>query len=117
MTTRSQVHNVLSTWVQRLRVGDCGSGLLQRGGGAPPELLWLPTSDSRYVPKEEKMPKKGKGKGKGKKKGKGDKKAAPPPAAALEDDTVNESSKQFYTTQIKVDYVAVDYVAVLYNVK
>ena len=49
------------------------------------------------------MPKKGKGKGKkGKKKGKGEKKGPPPPAVSLEDDSVNETSKQFYTTQIKV---------------
>ena len=48
------------------------------------------------------MPKKGKGKGK--KKGKGDKKkdAGPPPPAKLEEEPLNELSKQFYLIQISV---------------
>lgn len=47
------------------------------------------------------MPKKGKGKGK--KKGKGDKKAAaPPPTVSLEDEPLNEMTKEFYLIQIKV---------------
>ena len=46
------------------------------------------------------MPKKGKGKGK---KGKGDKKAAvPPPPVTLEEEPLNELSKEFYLIQIKV---------------